>query len=66
MGGRMMNYDRYKESLANTPEHDAAVKPFAIDYKGLVAYANEKGVEPCNLSETEKKKIIISRVKSRD
>ena len=63
MNGQMMNYDKYMASLANTPEHDAVVKPYAIDYKGLVAYAKEKGVEPCNLSEAEKKQFIISSVK---
>ena len=59
MNGQMMNYNRYIESLKNTPEHEATVRPYAIDYRGLVAYAQEVGVEPCNLSDKEKEMFII-------
>ena len=33
----------------------------AIDYKGLIAYARTKGVEPCDLSDEEKSRFIISK-----
>lgn len=33
----------------------------AIDYKGLVKYAKSKGVEPFELSESEKNSFIITR-----
>ena len=57
--GYMMNYNKYIESLKNTPEPEAMVRPYAIDYRGLVAYAHELGVEPCNLSDKEKEMFII-------
>ena len=61
MNGQMMNYKRYLESLERTPEHEAVVKPYAIDYKGLVEYARSKGVEPCDLSAEEKDRFILAK-----
>ena len=61
MNGQMMNYKRYYESLKKTPEPSDVSNVVAIDYKGLVKYAASKGVEPCDLSEKEKNKFIISR-----
>ena len=39
-----MNYKRYYESLKNAPEPEEIINPVAIDYKGLIAYADSKGV----------------------
>ena len=61
MNGQMMNYKRYYESLMNTPEPEEIINPMAIDYKGLIAYAASKGVEPCDLSEDDKSRFIIAR-----
>lgn len=56
MNGQMK---RYKESLANTPgpiflseEHTK------LDLRGIMAYAEKKGVKVINLSEEEKKMFI--------
>lgn len=61
MNGQMMNYKRYYESLKNTPEPDDVENPVAIDYKGLIAYAEERNLEPCDLSDEEKSRFIISK-----
>ncbi len=61
MNGQMMNYKKYYDSLKNTPEPEDAVNLIAIDYKGLVAYAKSKGVEPCDLSDDEKNRFIIGQ-----
>ena len=34
-----------------------------VDYRGLIKYAREKGVQPAMLSEEEKKKFIIDAEK---
>ncbi len=47
VNGQMMNYKRYYESLKNTPEPDDVRNPVAIDYKALIAYAEERNLEPC-------------------
>ena len=61
MNGQMMNYKKYQESLERTPEPKDLINPVAIDYKGLVSYAKSKGVEPFELSESEKNSFVISR-----
>ena len=61
MNGKMMNYKKYQESLEHTPEPEDIINPVAIDYKGLVNYAKSKGVEPFELSESEKNSFIITR-----
>ena len=52
---------KYKDSLENTPGPVSLqdLPPMIIDYRGLVAYAKEKGVHPGMLSEKEKKAFII-------
>lgn len=72
MAGHMENTDnlrttiknlsdiRYYESLKNTPEPDDVRNPVAIDYKGLIAYAKERDLEPCNLSDEDKSGFIIT------
>lgn len=62
MNGQMMNYKRYLDSLDNTPEPKEVDKKYEIDYKAMVAYAHEKGVRPCDLSEAEKQMFIIPKV----
>ena len=54
---------KYKKSLANTP---GPVKlqdlpPLIIDYRGLLAYARKKGVQPGMLSEKEKMSFVMRK-----
>lgn len=48
----------YSESLpyiiGSIPELDEAIRPVAIDNKGIIVYARIKRVEPCDLSDEEK------------
>lgn len=64
MIGQMMNYKKYYESLEHTPEPDVIAHPMVIDYKGLIHYARQKGVQPCDLSESEKERFVIQSVES--
>ena len=52
---------RYKESLKNTPGpiRMEDMPPMVIDYRGLLAYAKEKGVQPGYLSEEEKMSFVL-------
>ena len=52
---------KYKESLDNTPEPVRLqdLPPMVIDYRGLLAYAREKGVQPGYLSEEEKLSFVL-------
>ena len=59
MSGQMMNYKRYMESLENTPEPSDDSGNIVIDYTAMIEYASKKNVEPCDLSEEEKKLFII-------
>ena len=54
---------RYNESLAMTP---GPVLPKDLprmigDYRGLLAYAKQKGVEPSALSDEEKKQFVTRK-----
>lgn len=53
---------RYKESLKNTPEHIplSQCKKIKMDLSGLLRYAKERGVQPFELSESEKSSFIKS------
>jgi hypothetical protein len=53
----------YRESLANTPGPILLkdIPQMVIDYRGLVKYAREKGVQPIMLSENEKQRFVISK-----
>ena len=53
---------KYKESLKNTPGPVRLqdLPPMVIDYRGLLAYAKKKGVQPGMLSEEEKKTFILN------
>lgn len=52
---------RYRESLKNTPGPVRLqdLPPMVIDYRGLLAYAKEKGVQPGLLSEQEKMAFVL-------
>jgi hypothetical protein len=52
---------KYKESLKNTPGPGRLqdLPPMAIDYRGLLAYAKKKGVQPGMLSDEEKKSFVL-------
>ena len=61
MNGQMKNYNysRYTESLKNT-KIQTPVKKLKIDYKSLVKYANEKGVQPCDLKKEDQERFVIN------
>ena len=54
---------KYEESLKNTPGpvRLADLPPMVIDYRGLLAYAKEKGVQPGMLSKKEKMTFVINK-----
>ncbi|MBQ9490725.1 MAG: hypothetical protein IKO03_16720 [Lachnospiraceae bacterium] len=60
MSGLMKNYNftRYMESLENT-RMQAPIRKVKIDYKALLKYANEKGVQPCDLEKEEQERFVI-------
>ncbi len=60
MSGLMKNYNftRYMESLENT-RMQAPIRKVKIDYKALLKYAKEKGVQPCDLEKEEQEKFVI-------
>ena len=51
MNGQMMNYDRYIKSLERTPEVD--IPRVKIDLQALIKYAEDKGLNPSQLTEEE-------------
>ena len=57
---------RYRESLANTPGPVMAkdIPDVRIDLRGLSAYARERGVQPVDLSEAEKKRFLSDPMKA--
>ena len=57
---------KYKESLENTPGPVRLqdLPPMLIDYRGLLAYAREKGVQPGCLSEEEKLTFVLKEENS--
>lgn len=52
---------KYKESLKNTPGPVRLqdLPPMVIDYRGLLAYAKKKGVQPGMLTEKGKMSFAI-------
>ena len=60
MSGLMKSYNftRYMESLENT-RMQAPIRKVKIDYKALLNYAKEKGVQPCDLEKEEQEKFVI-------
>ena len=62
MSGLMQKYNNI---LSNTPGPILLknLPNMVVDYRGLIKYAREKGVQPAMLSEEEKKKFIIDAEK---
>lgn len=59
MNGQMK---KYKASLANTTEPILLSQmDFYMDIRGVITYAQSKGVKVCNLSEEEKQAFIKPR-----
>ena len=56
MNGQTMNYNRYLESLKNTPDVD--VPRVKMDLQALVRYAREKGLRVSQLSGEEQRSFI--------
>lgn len=59
---------KYKESLKNTPGPVRLqdLPPMVIDYRGLLAYAKEKGVQPVMLSDEEKMSFVLKEKTSQE
>ena len=59
-GGQIINYEKYKEALVSLPAPilGEQLPKVQIDLAGLMAYAREKGVKACDLSEEEKNRFI--------
>ena len=60
MNGQMMNYNRYLESLKNTPEPILLSQmPVKMNLKKVADYAKEKGVGISTLSKEELKQFLV-------
>lgn len=60
MNGQMMNYNRYLESLQNTPEPILLSQmPVKMNLKKVADYAKEKGVRISSLSKEELKQFLV-------
>ena len=60
MNGQMMNYNRYLESLKNTPEPILLSQmPVKMNLRKVADYAKEKGVGISTLSKEELKQFLI-------
>lgn len=60
MNGQMMNYNRYLESLKNTPEPILLGQmPLKMNLKKVADYAKEKGVMILSLSKEELKQFLV-------
>lgn len=60
MSGQMMNYNRYLESLENTPEPILLSQmPVKMNLKKVADYAKEKGVGISTLSKEELKQFLV-------
>ena len=51
-------FTRYMESLEDT-RMQAPLRKVKIDYKALLKYAKEKGVQPCDLEKEEQERFVI-------
>lgn len=60
MNGQMMNYNRYLDSLKNTPEPILLSQmPIKMNLRKVADYAKEKGVRISNLSKEELKQFLV-------
>lgn len=66
MSGQMRSYDfsKYMESLENT-QIQYPVRVVKIDYSGLVKYASDRDVEPCDLDKEEQENLYWAEINSR-
>lgn len=60
MGEQKQKYDwaRYKESLKTT-KIQKPIRNIRFDYKAIIAYAEEKGVDPYDLTDEEMERFVI-------
>lgn len=60
MSGQMMNYNRYLDSLKNTPEPILLSQmPIKMNLRKVADYAKEKGVRISSLSKEELKQFLV-------
>ena len=60
MNGQMMNYNRYLESLKNTPEPILLSQmPVKMNLWKVADYAKEKGVRISSLSKEELEQFLV-------
>ncbi|MCI9324822.1 hypothetical protein D5282_11535 [bacterium 1xD8-48] len=60
MNGQMMNYNRYLESLKNTPEPILLSQmPVKMNIRKVADYAKDKGVRISSLSKEELKQFLV-------
>lgn len=60
MNGQMMNYNRYLESLKNTPEPILLSQmPVKMNLRKVADYAKEKGARISSLSKEELKQFLV-------
>ena len=60
MNGQMMNYNRYLESLKNTPEPILLSQmPVKMNLRKVADYAKKKGVRISSLSKEELKQFLV-------
>ena len=60
MNGQMMNYNRYLESLKNTPEPILLSQmPVKMNLRKVADYAKDKGVRISSLSKEELKQFLV-------
>ena len=60
MNGQMMNYNRYLESLKNTPEPILLSRmPVKMNIRKVADYAKDKGVRISSLSKEELKQFLV-------
>ena len=60
MNGQMMNYNRYLESLKNTPEPILLSQmPVKMNIRKVADYAEDKGVRISSLSKEELKQFLV-------
>lgn len=60
MSGQMMNYNKYLESLKNTPEPILLSQmPVKMNLRKVADYAKEKGVRISSLSKEELKQFLV-------
>ena len=60
MNGQMMNYNRYLESLKNTPEPILLSQmPVKMNIRKVADYAKDNGVRISSLSKEELKQFLV-------